>query len=76
MDTTDVAGREGFGQERYENVEFQTKVHANFKRLLDLGQQSHKLVLDATDSIENLHEIIRVAASKLQDADPALRQLW
>ena len=63
MDTklVDVEKREGFGEERYENVDFQSKVYVNFKRLLDLdssNDDSNRLVLNAKDTIENLHETI------------------
>lgn len=60
MDTklVDVEKREGFGEERYENVDFQSKVYVNFKRLLDLNDNSNQLVLNAKDTIENIHETI------------------
>lgn len=61
MDTKGIAieKREGFGSERYEFVDFQNKVYANFAKLLNLKQNcENQLVLSANDSIENLHGII------------------
>lgn len=61
MDTklVQLENREGFGEERYEKVEFQKRVYENFKKLIDLKKDDENcLVLDAKDSIENLHRAI------------------
>lgn len=72
MDTkmVQLEQREGFGDERYEKVEFQSRVYENFKKLIDVSNTSKEddtcLVLNAKDSIENLHKTIlnRVLAVK------------
>lgn len=61
MDTkmVQLEQREGFGDERYEKVEFQTRVYENFKKLIDLNKKDDNcLVLNAKDTIENLHQTI------------------
>ena len=60
MDTKieDLEKRENFGDERYETSEFQKNVYANFKKLFDLEKQKTEdcLILNAKDTIENLHQ--------------------
>ncbi|CAF0899994.1 unnamed protein product [Brachionus calyciflorus] len=61
MDTKidDLEKRKNFGEERYETTEFQKLVYANFKKMFDLENNSKDcLVLNAKDSIENLHSDI------------------
>ena len=51
----DSIKRSGYGEERYENKEFQTLVLDNFEKIRD---DSNWRILDATLSIEKLSEII------------------
>lgn len=59
--TIDLNKRENFGEERYESTEFQRIVYQNFKKFFDLdnsNQADDCLVLNAKDTIENLHKNI------------------
>lgn len=62
MDTKieDLEKRDNFGDERYETSEFQKNVYANFKKLFNLEKQRSNecLILDAKDTIDNLHQNI------------------
>lgn len=67
MDTksTCIDSRESFGEERYENMQFQSIVYNNFKKLFNLDQHDPKnennsdcLVLNAKDKIEDIHSTI------------------
>ncbi len=55
-----VDERDTFGEERYENVKFQSVVYANFKRLFGIIDDSHQsgqddgvLVLNAKEKIDH-----------------------
>ena len=54
----EVERRQNFGDERYENIEFQKKVYSNFKKLFDFENLDECLVLNAGDTIDNIHQII------------------
>ncbi|RNA12425.1 thymidylate kinase [Brachionus plicatilis] len=60
MDTKidELEKRQHFGEERYENIEFQKKVYSNFKKLFNFENLEDCLVLNARDTIDNLHQII------------------
>lgn len=79
--TVQLEQREGFGDERYEKVEFQKRVYENFKKLIDLNKSDDNcLVLDAKDSIENLHrsifdKVMEVRNSKKLKVDD-FNNLW
>ena len=47
--------RENFGAERYENIEFQSRVYDNFLKLYEPG---HWIKLDANDTIENIQSVV------------------
>jgi dTMP kinase len=55
-----VESREAYGEERYESTEFQKLVYANFDKLFNLraGSTDDCLVLNAKESIANLHQTI------------------
>ena len=57
MDTKKLNGstRENFGAERYENVEFQSRVYDNF---LKLYEREHWITIDANDTIENIQSVV------------------
>jgi dTMP kinase len=72
MDTrsTSIEGRECFGQERYENVQFQSIVYNNFKKLFQLDKTDENddcLVLNARDKIETIHSRILDHVLDLQE---------
>ena len=62
MDTKNInlENRAAFGEERYESTDFQKLVYSNFNKLFNLegGGNNDCLILNAKDTIENLHEII------------------
>jgi dTMP kinase len=62
MDTksVNIDSRESFGDERYENVKFQSIVYDNFKKLFNLDENVNNdcLILNARDKIEDIHMVI------------------
>ncbi|XP_031554764.1 thymidylate kinase-like isoform X2 [Actinia tenebrosa] len=68
--------RSDYGQERYENNDFQNKVSA---RYLELKASDWK-VIDASKSIEEIHEDIKQAVLKVQervtDKREPIHKLW
>lgn len=67
MDThaSGLSSRAGFGDERYETTQFQSLVYENFRKLFALDNKENNrdtgsscLILDAKDTIENLHKLI------------------
>jgi dTMP kinase len=80
MDTrmTDLETREAFGEERYEKAEFQRVVYNNFKKLFNLDHPaSDCLVLNAKDTIQNIHNDILSSVTKLtQTSLSGLSCLW
>ena len=70
----DAQGRGGFGEERYEKVEFQKKVADKFMSLKDPTWK----ILDAKVSKEELHEkIVSVVEQVLQNTqNEPLKLLW
>ncbi|KAF0687578.1 Aste57867_20697 [Aphanomyces stellatus] len=59
ISTEDAAKRAAYGEERYEKREFQERVRATFFRIME-HEQWH--VLDATQSINELHAAIKAVA--------------
>ncbi len=83
MDTklTSIASREGFGYERYETSEFQKLVYNNFTKLFDFSKSTEDcLVLNAKESIENLHSKIIEHVNKLNETNGFtindIKRLW
>ncbi|XP_075548753.1 uncharacterized protein LOC142582688 [Dermacentor variabilis] len=70
--------REGFGNERYENAEFQAKVRANYDRLAALDSGSGRWVtIDAARSIEVVHSnILNVVLDVMSKELGGLGKLW
>ncbi|CCI46101.1 unnamed protein product [Albugo candida] len=64
----DASKREHYGGERYENVEFQKKVRANFHKLIELDRtpvaESRWHVVDATKTIEEVHARVLEIATR------------
>jgi len=71
----DAAKRGEYGQERYENVQFQRKVQSIFEEHL---KEPGWVVLDARKSVDHLHdEIRRLAVDVIARAQTTpLRSLW
>lgn len=70
----EAEARGGFGEERYEKVEFQKRVRANFGSLMD----DSWVVVDAKHSVDEVHAEIKALAQKAIDAagDTPLGTLW
>lgn len=73
--------RGNFGEERYEKVSFQKKVREQFMTLKDEDVAKNTLpwyVLDATKSVEDLHnEIVAIADRVMVGvADKPISRLW
>lgn len=58
-----VIEREGFGDERYESLDFQAKVKINFAHLVE----DYWKVIPADDSVENLHKQILTIVKEAQE---------
>ena len=75
-----LASRDEFGAERYETCEFQSKVYTNFKRLLNYeSPESYCRIINAKNSIENIHAEILSATMELLKSDKLLNDpsvLW
>lgn len=72
-----AAGRAGYGQERYENLEFQDKVAAQFAQLRD-GDKCWAVV-DGTRSVEEVYaDVLALATNAVERAKEAPLQegLW
>ena len=80
MDTKllEMDNRESFGKERYEVVEFQRVVYKNFEKLLNLSKPDEDcLILNAKDSIENIHsKVIKFVEEKFKQNLSQLDLLW
>ncbi|XP_041483093.1 thymidylate kinase-like [Lytechinus variegatus] len=72
--SSEAAGRRGgFGEERYEKSDIQLRVAENFKRM----QEDDWKVIDADQSMEDLHRQIKDLVLKVIDQDlPELGTLW
>ncbi|XP_037278920.2 thymidylate kinase [Rhipicephalus microplus] len=70
--------RDGFGNERYENAEFQAKVCANYDRLAALDSGSGRWVnVDATQSIEAVHlNVLKAVLDAMSRGVGDLGKLW
>lgn len=67
------AQRAGFGQELYEKVDFQKKVHANFKKL----QEENWVLVNADQSIDKVFEEILAAIEKFKPTkNQEVQNLW
>jgi dTMP kinase len=55
--------RANFGEERYEKTDFQQKVYKNFYKIMALEEPKWH-VLDATETIKQVHERVMEIASK------------
>lgn len=64
LDCRDAAKREGYGDEKYEKIEYQEKVYKNFEILVN-EYEGKKLVVNGNESIENITEKIVEAINKL-----------
>lgn len=65
--------RADFGDERYEHADFQARVAKNFK---DMQEDDWK-VLDANQSVDDLHRQIEDIAVNIMESDlPELGKLW
>lgn len=60
--------REDFGNERYEQVDFQNKVKQQFNEMMEVEEPKWK-ILDATKSIEQVHMEIKAILEELQVKD-------
>uniref|UniRef100_A0A914XHV0 Thymidylate kinase n=1 Tax=Plectus sambesii TaxID=2011161 RepID=A0A914XHV0_9BILA len=70
-----AAKRGGFGEERYENIDMQLKVYHQFQKL----RQSDWKVVDASQSVDDMHEEIKTLALEAMDhctSKPQQRSLW
>ncbi|KAH7951529.1 hypothetical protein HPB52_010276 [Rhipicephalus sanguineus] len=77
--TPDVLdARDGFGDERYENAEFQAKVRANYDRLAALDSGTGRWVnVDATQSIETVHlNVLKAVLDAMSRGVGDLGKLW
>uniref|UniRef100_H2YR03 Thymidylate kinase n=1 Tax=Ciona savignyi TaxID=51511 RepID=H2YR03_CIOSA len=73
VSSSDAASRGGYGEERYENTEFQKTVANNFKRMWDEWK-----VIDAGGSIDDVHQtILNYVKSTMQSVDDKpIGELW
>ncbi|XP_045201663.2 thymidylate kinase-like [Mercenaria mercenaria] len=69
-----AAKRGGFGEERYEQTDFQKTVAGNFELLKDKSWQ----VIDADKSVDDLHrELLDICSKTIQDVgDKPIYKLW
>lgn len=70
IDIDKIIIREGFGNEKYERLEFQKKVYKEFKSLLfdcekEISEPNVKLI-DASQSINKIHKIIMKHVDELK----------
>lgn len=63
---TKASKRADFGQERYETTAFQEKVYKNFHEIMSLETPKWH-VLDATETIEKVHEKVMAIAQRCID---------
>jgi dTMP kinase len=70
--------RSDFGAERYENSEFQNLVYKNFRKFFDFDKKSNFFIVNASDTIENLHKIIVEETLRVVDSSKYtdIGQLW
>ncbi|KAF1330975.1 Thymidylate kinase, partial [Globisporangium splendens] len=65
---TKASARADFGQERYETTAFQEKVYANFKAIIAATTTPKWHVLDATETIEQVHaKVVAIAQQCISD---------
>lgn len=86
IDPHSATKRSDYGQERYEKVEFQSKVRESFKELFEREKQedpdseSRVRVVDATRPIDVIHtEIMQLAQEAIQTAAEGqsdIKTLW
>lgn len=69
------AARANFGDERYENAEFQTSVRAEFQEAR-LHASVPWNTIDGSRGIEEIHEEIKEKAAALTQSSQGLRRLW
>ncbi|KAI8915072.1 thymidylate kinase [Entophlyctis helioformis] len=75
LDPAAASRRSGYGEERYERVEFQTKVRANFHSLADAGWR----MVDADRSLDEIAaDMARHALQAVHDSKstPLCSSLW
>ncbi|KXJ15035.1 thymidylate kinase [Exaiptasia diaphana] len=76
ISTEKASKRSEFGEERYENSEFQEKVSKKYQELITKDWK----VIDATQSIEKIHQEIKDAVDIVQKSvinnNELLKELW
>jgi dTMP kinase len=69
VDVDAVAQRGGYGEERYERVDFQRCVHSTFHQMAQEDQKGAWLIIDGMRTKDAVHADIFAAALKvIQDA--------
>ncbi|KAL8935414.1 MAG: hypothetical protein Q9211_004712 [Gyalolechia sp. 1 TL-2023] len=66
----DAATRGGFGFERYETNDMQKRVRALFKELLNAPKNNEMVSVDASRSVEEVHETMLQLANKMFQEKP------
>lgn len=61
-----AAKRDGFGNEKYEKIDYQSKVYQQFKLLVDVYEGS-KLIVDGTKTIDDIAQTIASAIKSIEN---------